>query len=83
MFQVEISVSSHPLKSDTNDSLIYQSYNRHMLYTIHSANVIENSVMNKAVPSEEPRIWQKNKENTHLTEWWKRKGASWVDHRGI
>lgn len=50
-FQIEISVSSHPLKSNMNDSLIYQRYNGHMLYTIHSVDVIENSMVNKAVAS--------------------------------
>lgn len=51
MFRIEISVSSHPLKSNMNDSLICQRHNRRILYTKHSANVMENSIVSKAVPS--------------------------------
>lgn len=50
MFTIEISVSSHSLKSNMKDSLIFQRPNRFILYTIHSANFMENSLMSKGAP---------------------------------
>lgn len=51
-----------------NDSLIYLRYNGPVLFTIHSADVVDNSMMSKAMPSKKPRIWQESKTSTYTME---------------